>query len=73
MWEYDVCFNEDGETREECGIVTGESLQTAFCNLCERFGGDNIEEITISFVRDDIVIPYTAEAGKSLKQYFESI
>lgn len=73
MWEYDVCFNEDGKTREECGLVAGFSLNEALSNLCDRFGEDNIEDISLSFVRDEKVLPYKEEAGKSLKQYFEDM
>lgn len=73
MWEYDIQFYEDGNTKEECGIVAGEDIIIAIQNLCERFGADNIEEVNISFIRDDKVLPYKETSGKSLKHLFEEI
>lgn len=70
MYEYEVDFYEDGEIKTECGIVSSESIINAVANLIDRFPQDCIENLSISFLRSELVLPYTEEAGKSLKKYF---
>lgn len=71
MYEYEVTFYEEIEPKIECGIVAGKDYSDAITNLVNRFQDGNIVELSIVFLRSEPVLPYTTEAGATLRKYFE--